>query len=82
MNTKLAFERRVVQELEHCGRSPAIAGELLDSGTVIKSRAGTIHHLRLPEPVIQPILLQQIHIEYNSREGLHYYVALWVTRPI
>ncbi|RHZ45012.1 uncharacterized protein CDV56_100434 [Aspergillus thermomutatus] len=58
--------------LEHCGhRSIIIVKELLDAGVVVKSHGDAIHHLKLLNPVIRPLSLQQIQMEHRIRAGVH-----------
>lgn len=47
-----------------------IVEELLDAG-VVKSHGDAIHHLKLLNPVIRPVSLQQIQMEHRIRDGLH-----------
>ncbi|KAI9045053.1 NuA4 histone acetyltransferase complex catalytic subunit ESA1 [Aspergillus affinis] len=46
-----------------------IVEELLDAGITVKSRGDALRHLRLLNPVIRTVSLQQIQMEHRMREG-------------
>ena len=52
------------------GNGSVIVKEVLDS-TIIKSYGDAIHHLRLLNPVMRPVSLQQIRLEHRVREGAY-----------
>lgn len=53
----------------HCCHKSIIVEEMLDAD-VVKSHGDAIHHLKLLNPVIRPISLQQIRMEHRIREGV------------
>ncbi|KAL2832168.1 hypothetical protein BDW59DRAFT_157626 [Aspergillus cavernicola] len=57
--------------LKHHGHGSVIVRELLDAGAVVKSHGDAIHHLKLLNPVIRPVSLQQIQMEHRICSGVH-----------
>ncbi|PLN80792.1 hypothetical protein BDW42DRAFT_194164 [Aspergillus taichungensis] len=57
-----------VVALSRCGRRLVFAAELLDAG-VVGSLGDAILHLGFLNPVVRPVSLRQIRMEYRAREG-------------